>query len=130
MIIILLSKFLFKQNDKLTKLDMLIKHLKEEKHFSSPYEWDHINHFKLNEDNSGILLGDDNTYLSFTNDEDIILNIDNKKISLKSKDANIALKELENLIKLKENNEDVKETQEDKNEDFKNWTREHAESNL
>ena len=96
-LISLLTSFLFydyylknKNKNNNTRLDQLIKYLKDNKNI--------LNEIKLNESKNELLIGDDNLYLSFNNNEDIILNINKQKISLKTNDTNKAMINLQKLI--------------------------------
>ena len=96
-LISLLTSFLFydyylknKNKNNTTRLDQLIKYLKDNKNI--------LNEIKLNETKNELLIGDDNLYLSFNNNEDIILNINKQKISLKTNDTNKAMINLQKLI--------------------------------
>ena len=79
-----------------TKLDQLIKHLKEN-HSINNIEWNK-NHIKLSDDNNGLLIGDNDTHLIFNNNENIILYFNNEKISLNTIDTSNAINKLQQLI--------------------------------
>ena len=103
-IILLISGFLFyklilnnNEPSKVTRLDQLIKHLIVNHSINKDY-WDDVNHIKLNKNENGLLIGNDDYYLSFNNNEDIILTIDNIKISLKTQDTTEAKKNLKKII--------------------------------
>jgi hypothetical protein len=103
-IILLISGFLFykliinnNEPSKVTRLDQLIKHLIDKHSINKDY-WDDVNHIKLNKNENGLLIGNDEYYLSFNNNEDIILTIDNIKISLKTQDTTEAKNNLKKII--------------------------------
>ena len=79
-----------------TKLDQIIKHLKEN-HSINNTEWDK-NHIKLSDDNNSLLIGDNDVHLIFNKNENIILYLNNEKISLDTIDTSIAVNKLQKLI--------------------------------
>lgn len=110
-IIALIGAFLFyyfKNKDTVetvsyTRLDQLIKHLKEHHHITND-KWNEINHIKLTDDKYGLLVGNNDSHVSFINNEYITLHLNDEKISLNTIDTIEAIKKLEELI------ENIKET--------------------
>jgi hypothetical protein len=80
-----------------TRLDQLIKHLKEY-HSINNTDWNEINHIKLTNDSNGLLLGNNESNLSFVNNENITLHINDEKISLNTINTYEAIDKLKELI--------------------------------